>query len=126
MFDFLDSDWFNIALEVIFIILISYDIKKYIETKKREYIVNIVLTIGFAVWTLYPYYNSYVGWDEKQKAEMISTCKSDNNASLCECVDEKIFKEYTYDEYKAADKNGSDFLEFIKETKEECADDSWF
>ncbi|MDO9266317.1 MAG: hypothetical protein Q7U00_04455 [Sulfurimonas sp.] len=126
MFDFLDSDWFNIALEVIFIILISYDIKKYIETKKREYIVNIVLTIGFAVWTLYPYYNSYFGWDEKQKAEMISICKSDNNASLCECVDEKIFKEYTYDEYKVADKNGSDFQEFIKETKEECADDSWF
>ncbi len=135
MFDFLDSDWFNITLEVIFIILISYDIKKYIETKKREYIVNIVLTIVFAVWTLYPYYNSYVGWDEKQKAEMISSCatkevplghKNDNNASLCECVDEKIFKEYTYDEYKAADKNGSDFKEFITETKEECADDSWF
>ncbi|MFA5454241.1 MAG: hypothetical protein WC272_02870 [Sulfurimonas sp.] len=126
MFDFLDSDWFNITLEVIFIILISYDIKKYIETKKREYIVNIVLTIGFAVWTLYPYYNSYVGWDEKQKAEMISSCEGDNNKTLCKCVDEKIFKEYTYDEYKAADKNGSDFQEFIKEAKEECADDSWF
>ncbi|OHD97068.1 MAG: hypothetical protein A3E21_06800 [Sulfurimonas sp. RIFCSPHIGHO2_12_FULL_36_9] len=135
MFDFLDSDWFNITLEVIFIILISYDIKKYIETKKREYIVNIVLTLVFAVWTLYPYYNSYVGWDEKQKAEMISTCtkkevslehQKENNETLCKCVDEAIFKEYTYDEYKAVDKNGTDFKEFIKETKEECADDSWF
>ncbi|WP_310441810.1 hypothetical protein [Sulfurimonas sp.] len=135
MFDFLDSDWFNITLEVIFIILISYDIKKYIETKKREYIVNIVLTLVFAVWTLYPYYNSYVGWDENQKAEMISTCtqkevslgnKSENNETLCKCVDEAIFKEYTYDEYKTVDKNGTDFQEFIKETKEECADDSWF
>ncbi|MDQ1244597.1 MAG: hypothetical protein QG565_937, partial [Campylobacterota bacterium] len=68
----------------------------------------------------------YVGWDEKQKVEMISTCKNDNNASLCECVDEKIFKEYSFESYKGLDKNSSDFREFIKDTKEECADDSWF
>lgn len=126
MLDFLKSDWFNITLEIIFLILISYDIKKYIETKKREYIVNIVLTIVFAVWTLYPYYNSYIGWDENQKSEMISICINENNTSLCECVDDKIFKEYTYEEYKTVDKNSSDFKEFINKAKEGCLDDSWF
>ncbi len=126
MFDFLDSDWFNISLEIIFVILIAYDIKKYIQTKKKEYITNIVLTLGFAVWTLYPYYNSYIGWDEKQKLEMISTCQEDSNVTLCKCLDERIFKEYTYEEYKILDKNSSDFQEFVKESKEDCADDSWF
>lgn len=126
MFDFLDSDWFNIGLEIVFLILISYDIKKYFETKKREYIVNIVLTIGFAIWVLYPYYKSYYGWNETQKQEIISTCKDANNSELCRCVDETIFKAYVYDEYKALDKNSSEYREFLKETKEECLDDSWF
>jgi len=126
LFDFLDSDWFNIGLEIVFLILISYDIKKYFETKKREYIVNIVLTIGFAIWVLYPYYKSYYGWNETQKQEIISTCKDANNSELCRCVDETIFKAYVYDEYKALDKNSSEYKEFLKETKEECLDDSWF
>ncbi|MDQ1337965.1 MAG: hypothetical protein QG617_932, partial [Campylobacterota bacterium] len=69
MFDFLDSDWFVIGLEIVFLIFISYDLKKYFETKKREYIVNIVLTIGFGVWTLIPFYNSYMTWDEAKKQE---------------------------------------------------------
>jgi hypothetical protein len=126
LFDFLDSDWFNISLEIIFVILISYDIKKYFQTKKKEYITNIILTLGFAVWTLYPYYKSYFGWNEKQKLEMITSCEDDSNKTLCKCVDEKIFKEYIYEEYKILDKNGTDFKEFIKEAKEECSDDSWF
>ena len=126
MFDFLDTDWFNITLEIVFVILISYDIKKYFETKKREYILNIVLTIAFAVWTLYPYYNSYFGWNDTQKIEMISTCKDSNNTKLCECVDNAIFKNYVYDEYKDLDLNSKDYLEFLKESKEECLDESWF
>ena len=123
MFDFLSSDCFNITLEIVFVILISYDIKKYFQTKKREYIVNAVLTIGFAIWALYPYYNSYVGWEDKQKQELISTCQDLNNSKLCECVDDRIFKEYTFDEYKILDKNGSDYKDFLKEAKEECIDD---
>lgn len=126
MFDFLDSDWFNISLEIIFVILISYDIKKYFETKKKEYIVNIVLTLGFAVWALYPYYNSYIEWEDGQKSQMISTCKDTNDTKLCECVDDKIFKGYSFKEYTAIDKNSTDFKEFLKEAKEECLDDSWF
>ncbi|WP_321777631.1 hypothetical protein [Sulfurimonas sp.] len=126
MFDFLDSDWFNIGLEIVFLILISYDVKKYFETKKREYIVNIVLTIGFAIWVLYPYYKSYYGWEDSQKQEMISTCKDSNDTKLCKCLDEKIFKNYVFDEYKILDKNSTEHLEFLKEAKEECEDDGWF
>ena len=126
MFDFLDSDWFNITLEIVFILLISYDIKKYIETKKKEYITNIVLTIGFAIWALYPYYNSYVGWDDAQKQQMISHCVDSNDTKLCKCVDDKIFKGFVYEEYIALDKNSTEYKEFVKEAKEECLDDSWF
>ena len=126
MFDFLDSDWFNIGLEIVFLILISYDIKKYFETKKREYIVNIVLTVGFAIWVLYPYYKSYYGWDETQKQEMISICLDANDTDLCKCVDRSIFKEYIYEEYKVLDKNSTDYKEFLKEAREDCSDESWF
>ena len=126
MFDFLDSDWFNIGLEIVFVLMLSYDIKEYIHTKNKKYITNIVLTIGFAIWALYPYYNSYVGWDEVQKKQMISTCKETNNTKLCRCMDDTIFKTYTYDEYKSTDKNSTEYKEFLDETKEECLDDSWF
>jgi len=126
MFDFLDSDWFNIGSEIVFLTLISYDIKKYFETKKREYIVNIAMTIGFAIWVLYPYYKSYFGWNEAQKKEMISTCTDSNNSKLCKCVDEAIFKGYIYEEYVKLDKTSKDYKEFIADAKKECADDSWF
>ena len=127
MFSFLESDWFNITLEVVFLILISYDVKRYFKTKKKEYIVNIVLTIGFAIWALYPYYTSYVGWQEEQKTEMLSHCKGDENSTkLCKCMDDATFKNYTYEEYKKLDMNSSEYKEFVKETKEDCLDDSWF
>jgi len=126
LFDFLDSDWFNIGLEIVFIILISYDVKKYFQTRKREYIVNIVLTIGFAIWTLYPYYNSYVGWEEEQKKVMLSHCNDSNDTKLCSCMDDATFKEYTHDEYIALDKNSSEYKEFLSDAKEDCLDDGWF
>lgn len=126
MFDFLDSDWFNIGLEIVFLIFIAYDAKKYFETKKKEYIVNIVLTIGFAIWVLYPYYTSYYGWEDKQKVEMISTCDAKEDKKLCKCVDEAIFKGFTYDEYIAVDKNSTDYVEFLDDAKEECQDEGWF
>jgi len=126
MFDFLDSDWFNIGLEIVFLILISYDVKKYFETKKREYIINIVLTIGFAIWVLYPYYKSYFGWTQEQKTELISHCKEVKDTKLCKCLDEATFKNYIYDDYIKIDKTSTEYKEFIKDTKKECLDDSWF
>jgi len=127
VFSFLESDWFNITLEIVFLILISYDVKRYFETKKKEYITNIVLTVAFAIWALYPYYTSYVGWQEEQKTEMLSHCSGDENSTkLCKCMDEATFKNYTYEEYKKLDMNSSEYKEFVKETEEDCLDDSWF
>jgi hypothetical protein len=127
VFDFLESDWFNITLEVVFLIWIIFDIRKYLQTRKREYLINIVLTIGFAIWALYPYYNSYVGWQEDQKDEMLSHCRGDENSTkLCRCLDDATFKEFTYEEYKKIDKNATEYKEFLKDAKEECLDDSWF
>ena len=126
MFDFLDTDWFNIGLEIVFLILISYDVKKYLETKKREYIINIVLTIGFAIWVLYPYYKSYFGWEESQKTELLSTCRDVNDTKLCKCMDDKIFKGYVYEDYIHVDKNSTDYKEFLTDAKEECEDNGWF
>jgi len=123
MFDFLDSDWFNIGLEIIFLVLVTYDIKTYLQTKKREYLTNIILTIGFAIWTLYPYYKSYFCWNEIQKSEILKNCDN-NDTKLCRCIDDTIFKTYSYDEYKKLTKK--EYEEFLKESKEDCLDDSWF
>jgi len=124
--DFLDSDWFNIGLEIVFLILIIFDIKKYRETKKREYMINIVMTIGFAIWVLYPYYKSYFGWTESEKTELISTCRDVNDTKLCKCLDEAIFLNYVHKEYINLDRNGTDYKEFLDDAKEECLDDGWF
>ena len=126
MLDFLDSDWFNIGLEIVFLILIIFDIKKYRETKKREYIVNIVMTFGFAIWVLYPYYKSYFGWTESEKIELISTCRDVNDTKLCKCLDEAIFLNYVHEDYIQLDKNSTDYKEFLDDAKEECLDDGWF
>ncbi|MDA7817618.1 hypothetical protein N9A28_05460 [Sulfurimonas sp.] len=126
MLDFMDEDWFIIGLEIVFMLFIAYDFKKYKETKKKEYITNIVLTLAFAVWTLLPFYNSYYGWNESQKQEYISTCNNENNESLCACLSQTVFKASFNDEFTAMDKNSTEFKEFIKESKEDCTDDSWF
>jgi len=126
MFDFLKSDWFNISLEIFFLILILWDVKKYFLTKKKEYLLNIVLTIGFAIWALWPYYNSYIEWSDEEKKSLLSSCKNEQNATLCKCMDDAIFKNYSHKEYMKLDKNGSEFKEFLQDAKEECTDDSWF
>ena len=129
MFDFLDSDWFIITLEVIFVILIAYDIKQYVKTKKKEYITNIVLTAGFAIWTLMPMYTKYFGWEEPKMQEILTKCNEaqDTNATkLCICINDTIFKAYTYEEYTSKNTNDKEYQEFLKETSEDCLDDSWF
>jgi len=126
MFDFLDNDWFIITLEIVFLVLIINDVRQYIRTKKKEHITSIVLTLGFAIWTLYPMYTSYFGWEDEQKEKMLAICSETNNSELCNCVDESIFKEYTYKEYTRLDKNTNEYKEFLKDTKEDCLDDGWF
>jgi len=127
MFDFLDSDWFNISLEILFLILVSWDIKKYIQTKKKEYITNIILTIAFAVWTLYPYYNSYFTWNEEEKKSLLTHCNQEKNTTLCTCIDNAIFKNYTHQQYMLIDKNATEFIDFLQDTTKECKNENtWF
>ena len=126
MFSFFSEDWFVISLEVVFLLFIVYDAKKYFQTQKKEYLTNIALTIGFFIWTAIPFYNSYITWNESTKRAVKRVCLSENNETLCKCLSENIFKEYRYETYQTLDKNSSDYLEFVKETKEDCLDDSWF
>ncbi len=123
----MDSDWFIISLEIVFLALMTFDVKRYIETKKKEYITNIVLTLGFFIWTAIPFYNSYVTWDDKEKQAIIDTCAQDNNKTLCQCIKKAMFKEYSYTKYNQLQKeNPKELQEYIKDAKEECLDDSWF
>lgn len=126
MFDFLNEDWFVIVLEVVFLILIIYDINRYIKTKRKDYLVNIFITLGFAIWTLYPMYTSYFGWEDSQKSEIIMQCEESNTNELCKCVSDRQFKQYTYLEYMKIDKNSTDYKEYIENTKADCIDESWF
>ncbi len=121
MFDFLDEDWFLITLEIAFLLFIAYDTKRYFETKKRDYLFNIVLALGFFIYTAIPFYNKYVTWTDESKTELLNTCKSqENNATLCECLDDKIFKEYSFEAYSSLSKDSEDYLEFIGEARKEC------
>lgn len=127
MFDFMDSDWFIIGLEVVFLSLITYDVWKYYKTRKKEYIINIVMAIGFALWVLVPFYTKYYDWDEVQRQTLQKECLSENNETYCNCMDNMIVKEYDFAGFQKIDKkNDKDYLEFIKESKEECFGDSWF
>ena len=124
MFDFMDEDWFVITLEIIFLVTIIYDARKYINTKKKEYLTNIVLTLGFAIWTLYPMYISYFKWSQSQKQDLLKVCQKEDNATLCRCIDESLFKEYGFDELQLLDKK--ELQEVKKDAKEDCLDDGWF
>ena len=127
MFDFMDSDWFIIGLEVLFLSFITYDGWKYYKTRKKEYIVNIVLAIGFALWVLVPFYTKYYDWTEAQRAELEKECLVDNNASYCSCMDNMIVKKYDSVRFHKIDRQkDKDYLEFLEESKKECFEDSWF
>ncbi len=124
MFDFLDADWFVIGIEILFLLFIGYDAWKYSKTRKKEYIFNIVLAIGFAIWVLYPFYTKYYEWEEKDREALIKSCLNEHNMTYCNCVDDRIFKEYDLETYNKLDKKSDkEFLEFIKVSEEECFED---
>jgi hypothetical protein len=127
MFDFMDSDGFIIGLEIVFLTFIIYDAWKYYKTRKKEYILNIAMAIGFAIWVLAPFYTKYYDWHESERESLRTQCLSENNESYCDCMDEMIVKAYDFATYKEIDKkNDKEYLEFIKESEEECFGDSWF
>ena len=127
MFDFLDADWFIIGLEIVFLSFITYDAWKYYKTKKREYIVNIVLALGFAFWVLYPFYTKYYRWDDKDREALTQACLGEHNSTYCSCIDNMIFKTYDMQSFKLLHKRtDKDFLEFLEESEKECFESSWF
>ena len=128
MFAFYDSDWFTITLEILFLIFIIYDIKRYYETKKCEYLLNIVLTIGFFFWALVPFYNKYFSWQDADKEALVALCVQDHNESYCSCLEDKVFKTYEFEDFRALDKNNDvDFLEFLDESDRDCRGDlAWY
>lgn len=126
--DFMDSDWFVISLEILFLIFIAFDVKKYYQThdkkKRQSYLLNIILTIGFFVWAAIPFYNKYFTWPESEKTLLINKCIQDFNLSYCKCLDDEIFKEYSLDTYKELSKiDATSLKEFKDEAKKECKED---
>ena len=128
MFAFYESDWFTITLEILFLLFIIYDTKRYFQTKKREYLFNIVLAVGFFFWALVPFYNKYYTWQDITKADLMHECVAEYNQSHCDCFDDAIFKEYDFETFKILDrKKDADYLEFIDEADKECrGEGSWF
>ena len=128
MFAFYESDWFTIILEILFLLFIAYDTKRYFQTGKREYLINIVLAIVFFFWALVPFYNKYYSWQDVDKESLLTQCIQEHNQTYCTCRDDKIFKEYDFESFKDLEKQkDEDYLEFIEEVDKECrGEGGWF
>ena len=128
MFAFYESDWFTIVLEILFLLFIAYDTKRYFQTGKREYLINIVLAIVFFFWALVPFYNKYYSWQDVDKESLLTQCIQEHNQTYCTCRDDKIFKEYDFESFKDLEKQkDADYLEFIEEVDKECrGEGGWF
>lgn len=122
MFDFLDNDIFVMVLNIIFLVLIIYDYKKYQQTKQKVLLVNIAVTIGFAIWVMIPFYNKYLTWEDKDIAKISATSK-EHNATLRACLIDKTIKAYSYESYCQQDINSSEFQAFLSESLKECEED---
>ncbi len=128
MFAFYESDWFTITLEILFMLFIVYDTRRYLQTRKREYLLNIVLAVAFFFWALVPFYNKYYSWQDGDKEGVLSACMKEYNQSYCTCLDDKIFKEYDFESYKALNKQKDErYLEFVDDVDKECrGEEGWF
>ncbi len=124
MFDFFSSDLFTVILEIAFLVFIIYDLRRYILTRKKEYLFNIALAIGFFIYTLLPLYTKYYGWSGEAKQVMQQQCVLENNSSYCECLNDMIFKAYDQPEYELlATQKEADLMTFLDESKRECSEE---
>ena len=119
MFDFLENDIFVIVLNIAFLIFIIYDYKKYKATKQKMLLLNIAMTIGFAIWVMIPFYNKYFTWSDANITKIAVAC-SDTNKTLYNCMVDSTIKAYSYEDYSCEDKNSSDYKAFVKEALEAC------
>ena len=128
MLAFDESDWFTIVIEILFLLFIAYDTKRYFQTGKREFLINIVLAIVFFFWALVPFYNKYYTWQDVDKESVLAACVQEHNQTYCSCLDDMIFKEYDFESFKALEKQkDEDYLEFLDEVDKECrGEGSWF
>lgn len=129
MFDFLDNDYFIIVLEIVFAYFIITDTKKYILTKRKEFLIGAVLSLGFFIYALLPFYNKYINWSDAQKERVKVNCTQKFNESnlsknldnFCNCYSDKLFKEYSYDEFNFLNiQSERELIEFQKEITKEC------
>lgn len=102
MFDFFDSDAFTIGLEIVFLLFIGYDFRKYLLTRKREYLMNIALAVGFFIWTAIPFYNKYYTWSDTERSALTTLCAKEHDKTLCECLTDTVTKEYAFSAYETA------------------------
>ena len=119
MFDFLENDIFVIVLNIAFLIFIIYDYKKYKATKQKMLLLNIAMTIGFAIWVMIPFYNKYFTWSDENITKITVAC-SDSNKTLYNCMVDSTIKAYSYEDYSCEDKNSSDYKAFVTEALETC------
>lgn len=119
MFDFLENDTFVIVLNIVFLLFIIYDFKKYQQTKQKQFLLNITLTLGFAIWTMIPFYNKYFTWSDAHIAHIDLNC-SDTNQTLYNCMVDNTIKAYSYEDFICEDKNSSDYKAFVKDTLQAC------
>ena len=122
MFDFMDSDSFIIAINIIFLVFIIFDIKKFRETEDKKFLFNILLTLGFALWVMIPFYNKYITWSDKSIFKLYQNCGEDNK-TLCTCITDWTIKSYSYEGFLHEDRNSSDYKDFLQDTKKECLAD---
>lgn len=128
MFAFYQSDWFTLLLEIIFLLFIAYDFRRYFQTRKREYLMNIVFAVLFFFWALVPFYNKYFTWQDADRESLLAACVKEHNGTYCTCFDDMLFKEYDFDTFQLMQKQkDEDYLEFIEDTDKECrGEGSWF
>ena len=63
-------------------------------------------------------------WEEKDRQALIKSCLNEHNASYCDCVDDKIFKEYDLESFNALEKRkDKELSEFIAASERECFED---
>ena len=113
---------------MLFLLFITYDAKRYFQTRKREYLLNILLAVVFFFWASVPFYNKYYGWQERDRTSLTAQCADEYNQTYCSCLEDKIFKEYDFESYKVLSLNKDDELtEFLDESAKECrGEESWF
>lgn len=122
MFDFFESDTFTIGLEIAFLLFMGYDLRRYMLTRRREYMFNIVLTVGFFIYAAIPFYNKYYTWSDTERMALLTLCAKEKGPDVCECLTDTLTKEYAFSAYEKAFET-PELEAFTEETTKECRED---